>query len=314
MTYGSQQSFLLVGKESTQGTGVTADKDLGIIKDLAPRLDRELKIVETVGAVEDQAILAGNSSVGFSSTIEFQHGRILEMALGTVAHAQTSSDWKHTFTINSSNLSTWTMDGSYDGSTDTKFRQLGNMIESLEIGIELNGNLTGNCTWKGLSTSSSATIGTKAISTLITFPHSLVTVEFDDVVVPEVQQFSVTIENTVVPVYGLGSTIAQGLNRTRTSFKFAGKLGFSSKSYLELAQGGATLAAGNPTAFAVELIASNGVTLGSGRRDFYIKLSNCVFNQFEKAVSVGDLVFCNVAGQGTLTECYSTDNISSASW
>lgn len=313
MTYGSQQTFALAGKESVKGTAVSATKDVGIVREMTPSLSREIKEIQSIGAAAVQQIETGINDPKWTSVIEFQNGRILEMALGTVGHALTSSDTKHTFTI-ADDLSCWTIDSNYDASTDTLVRHIGSMLESLEMSIDLNGVLTATGNWRAFKTDSSSTADSRVISSLITFPHSLCHVDINGSEVAEVQKFSITIENKVVPTDGLNSNVHQNLTRTEVKFKFKGTLGFNAKTFWELAQGGASLATGTPSATTVKLYANNAVTLGSGRREFVLDLAACQFDNFEKVVAVGDLVFANVSGTGTLNSCFSVDNIAAASW
>ena len=313
MTYGSQQTFALVAKESTKGTAVSATKDLGIIREPTPSLSREIKEIQSIGAADVQQIETGINDPKWSGVFEFQNGRSLEMALGGVSHAQTSSDWKHTFTI-TDDLSTWTIDTNYDAAVDTVIRHIGSMLENLEIGCELNGVLTCTGTWRVMKTDSNASADSRVISTLVTLPHSLCHVDIGGSEAAEVQKFSITIENTVPPTDGFNSNIHQNLTRTAVKFKFKGTLGFNAKTFWELAQGGSSLATGTPAATTIKLYANNGVTLGSGRREFVLDLKSCQFDNFEKVVSVGDLVFANVAGTGLLNSCFSVDNISNSNW
>lgn len=313
MAYGSQQNYVLIGRESTKGTAVACTKDLGIINDPSIGLSREVIEVKGISSPQAQQIVSGMNDVKGNLTLTLQHGRILELALGGVAHANTGSDTTHTFTV-TSDLPSSSLEYGLDGSTDTVATGAGIQVESLEIGIALNGLLTGSVAYRGMVTASTATAQSAVVSTLVAFPHSLCHVTLNGGEATEVQNASVTFENIIKPVGGISSNNPQGIVRTEVSVKVKAQLAFNSKTYWEKVQGGSSLATGVPTTDTFTLQAHNAVTLGSGRREITVTVNQLIYDTAEMVAAVGDLVFLNVSGTGILSACQSVDNITSANW
>jgi hypothetical protein len=314
MTYASPQKVVLIGKETTWGTAVTPDKDVGIVTDIDDSLNREISEVLGLGSIETQQVNTGNVDVSGSFTFKFQHGRILEYVLGSVTHTETTGDPKHTFSITDEPPS-FTLESSEDGTTDTARTYSGCLVENCEVSISNTGELTIKVDWKGKSVTSSATSTGATISSLITFPKSLVDVKLNGSSASEVQEASITITKKVERSWGVGSNLPQQGKATEMRFEFSAKLGFQDKTLQELGIGGTTPPnTSNPTGVEFEIQADNGVTLGSGRREFKLTLENCQFSKATVTASAGDMIFLELAGNGTFKECFAVDNISSTSW
>jgi len=314
MSYSGVLNYLLVGKESAKGTAVSATKDLGLIRDPTSSMEREVKESMGISNIEAQQITTGMVTFKRGWTMELQHGRILEYALGSVAHAETTGDWKHTFSITDSHP-TATLEGGHNSSTDTVWASAGNMLEGLEVSTSLNEVLLAKADWTGITGASSATASTAVVSTLVVFPQALCHVSINGSEATEVQNFSIKITKKVEATGGIASNLAQDINATELHFEFSGQLGFNNKTYQELFLGGTTPSAtSDPTAYDILLNAHNGVTLGSGRREFYLELQNCQMKSFEEAASIGNITYVTIGGTGTLKSAFSVDNITSANW
>lgn len=305
MAYGSQQKVVLIGEESTLGTAVVPDKDIGIVPSITDALQRELKDVESTGQRGVVSIERGMEEWNSTLGVELQHARIFTFAFGSVAHDDTDTpDIKHTFSF--AEPSGFTLESSEESTTDTSLVIAGNVIESMELSIELNNVLTANITTKAISADSGSSAGSAALDTLSVFPHEMVEIGIDGNTPNEVQNFNITMENNVVFTGGVGSNEYQSSNITRTNFTFSGQLGFDAKTYQDIAVGTSKIP--------VYIDADNGVAAGSGKRQIYLSLQNCDLDTFNKITEVGDVVYVEISGRGELNECYSYDDITSANW
>lgn len=307
MTYSGPQKVILIGKESTWGTGVTTDKDVGVVQDITNSLNREVKEVMGLGAIETQAVHSGNEDHGGSMSVSLQHGRLFEYILGTVAHAETTGDWKHTFSVNN-NPPSFTLQSGEDDSTDTDLVTVGCLVESAEMSINQTDPLMLKVDFKAKSTTSDASTGTASISSLVTFPKSLVTININSSAASEVQDAAITFGKRVERSYGVGSVVPQQGKGTELRFSYTAKLGFTDKTFQDLFI--------NDTTHEFEIDADNGTSLGSGQRRIKCTLENCKNTKLEKIAAIGDLVFIDLAGTGTLkaNETFSVDNIADTSW
>ena len=208
MTYSGAKKTILIGQESTWGTAVTTDKDIGIVQDIKDATERETSEVMGLGKIETQQVNTGNVFVNGGATLKLQHGRLFEYILGSVAHAETTGDWKHTFTVDNSPPS-FTIESSEDGSTDTTRKYAGCLVESGEISINNTEELMLTCDWKGKTVASTASTTAAVIDTLITFPKSLVSVSIGGTAADEIQEAKITFGKTVELAHGVGSNLAQ---------------------------------------------------------------------------------------------------------
>jgi hypothetical protein len=302
---------IMLAKETEWGTAVAATKDSGlIITDAGTPWDRE--VIESVGLgkVDTQKITTGIFDPKLNLTGEFQHGRLLEYVFGTVAHAQTTSDWKHTFTVANSPPSA-TISSAYNLTTAIDTTSAGMFVESCNITSELNSNLKLNLSFVGKTVSQDTSAPTFSQSTLQVFPHALVKCSINGTVAPICQSASINITKTALRAGGLGSNVYQQAAVDEMKYEFSATLGFTASTYHAIFLGGTspTLAA-DPAAFEFILDADNGVTLGSGKRQLKITLENCQMKGLDDTTTVGGITFVEVTGHGTLKEAFSVDNIS----
>lgn len=312
MTFPSHSSVVLIGKETTKGTPVSATKDIGIVQEIAPNFSRE--VLESLGlsSIEALQVTAHSLDLGGTARVEFQHGRLMEYIFGSVGHATTGSDTTHTFTI-SDDPPSFTLENSENMTTDVVLKDAGCMIDSAEFSGGLNQNLQLRIDYKCITTASSASSSAAVESTLTVFPQAMQHILLNAVEATEVQSFSIRVSKKIERSYGLGTVLAQQIQATELRIEFQAQLGFANVTFQELYLGG-TSPASSPAAATFEMNCHNGVTLGSGRRQVQVVLGNCYFTTFSKNKSIGNLVFIDLAGKGTLTSAISVDNIPSGSW
>jgi len=312
MSNPSTLGYLLIGKETTWGTPVTADKDCGLlITSVTPGFEREIVSTQGLSSIEVQKITSGTVGSKLSLTGSLQHARLFDYILGEASHALTGSDTKHTFTIDNAPVS-MTGETGINASTDIVSKLDGLLCESAEVNVGLNKDLTISSNWLGAGLTNSASASSSVISTLPVFPQALCNVEVNGVAATEVQSATISINKVINRVAGTGSVDYQQGHATSIKFSFSATLGFSDKTYHDLLMGGTT-PDGTPTAFDFEILCDNGVTLGSGRREFVLGLQNCM-GSWDQAMEVEGIIFVEISGEGTFKECYSVDNIAAASW
>jgi len=312
MAYTSKQSYVLIGKESTWGTSVTADKDVGLVQNLSTDLSNTARKIFCLGTAEVQAIVAGRFEAGGSLEYKVQHGRFFEYIFGSVTHDDTNApDIKHTFAF-AEDLPSFTLEDGYNSSTDTVKIFSGVKVGGARIRLELDNDLTVSADWLAKDVKPSDTASAKIVSTLPTLTSQMATVTIGGTTASEVQNVEITINRNTERIYGLGSRVAQGMSSREFSIDFSGTIGFRNKDEVERLIGGSSV--GEPTEFDFVLNVDNGETAGSGKRQFYIELTDCIYNTLSKTASVGDFVYIDVAGHGKLSSCYMYDNITEANW
>lgn len=307
--YGAPHKVVLIGKESEWGTAVSATKDVGIVTDVSTPQEREVHEVGagSAGSVETQQVKRGTHGGGVEATIEYQHGRLLEYALGSVSHDDTDApDVKHTFSVANDHPSA-TFETSNDSSDDVANTLPGQLVESLEIGYTDGETLKLSLTTKGKGFEEPTTSASAAtISDLTTYDKGMVHVSVNEEEAPMVQEASINIANKVERVPGSGSYDYQAGAVVEKRFEFRARLGFSDETYHQLQY--------DATSHKFLINAHNDITAGDGRRELYFELDDCQFETFNEIMSAGGITYVEIAGKGTLSEAYSYDNIDSSSW
>jgi len=305
MSYPSLNTTYLIGQESAWGTGVTADKDVGIITEVSENPTRENIVTEGINNIEAIDNKSGVQTASHTVSMDYQHGRIFEYVAGSVAHDETTGDWVHTFTVSNSPPS-FTAEISNNGTSDTANTYTGCLIESCEISIALNENLKVNYTASGKFPTNGTSGSAAVVDTLATFPHSLVSLSINSGAISEVQSFNISISKAVNFADGISSNDHQQGHNTTLRVEFSGTIGFEDNTY------DAFLVNNNVTS--INLVADNGVSLGSGKVGMDLDLDTVNITGATKTASVGNLVFYEISGTAKINTWTSTDDISSTNW
>ena len=80
---------------------------------------------------------------------------------------------------------------------------------------------------------------------------------------------------------------------------------------------GSTTPQSQPTATGLEINANNGVTLGSGRREFNLQLTGVQYEEAGTPLTVGEVIFQNFTGTATglgTNKCFVVDTVSSSAF
>lgn len=313
MSNPSTLGYALIGKETTWATTTSATKDVGLLIDsVVPAFEREIIPTSTISSIAVQKITSGVAGGKLSLSGSLQHSRLFDYILGLATHALTGSDTKHTFPLDNAPKSL-TAEVGINNTTDVVTKIDGLLCESAEISVGLNSNLSVSTSWAGRIPTNSASASSSVISTLQVFPAPICNVLIDTAAATEVQSASISITKSIERVAGISSVNYQQAHAVSATFEFNATLGFTDKTYHDLMMGGTT-PSGSPTAFEFTISANNGVTLGSGRREFLITLNNCMSSGWDQPIEVGGIIFVTINGQGTFSTAYGVDNITSANW
>lgn len=317
-----QEAYVLIGKESTWGTGVSATKDIGIVQEVDVRANQNFLKSHSLGAREVQFLTPLAFTVaGRLGPIQVQHGRIFEYVFGTVAHLETTGDWTHTFTEGI--LPSFTLEDGINSTADYVQKFTGCKINTATLSIDTGGVLTVSIDLTAKTIDQNTSAQTKIISTIPPFAYSQVHLktgaDLSEVELAEVQNLEITFGQNLDTDTGkgLGVRTLQQLTERERTYDFRFSMVFNDETEYQRFLGGTGLIGDTtvPTAFSLIVNAHNGVTLGSGRRELYIKFQNCVYNEAGKPVRVGNLIIQDFVGHAkTLASAYMVDNISSGSW
>jgi hypothetical protein len=316
----SVQHVLLFGKETTYGTAVSPTKDLGLRQNFSIAAEQAAREIHTTGQAGAAQTAAGKADLKGSLELLMQHGRPLEYIFGTVAHAQSTNDWTHTFTV-ADDLPSMTLESSYeDSSSDVSHTLNGVKFTSATIGLALDGSLSFRADWMAKDTVNATTASSDVLSTLASlhdFHGAFKTgTEGGETAVAETQSFEITLNRNTKKIWGLGdreNTKAAGM---QLNVDFTATVGFNDNTEFARLLGGTSIGATADTPFGVVMSADNGTALGSGKRALTMTLQNVHYRSVNITTPIGDWIMADVAGTGTVsaTGCTYVDNISSGSW
>lgn len=307
VSYKSGNQVVLISKETTWGTYVTATKDVGIVQSAPFNLSKVLTKQFGAGSSEMQTLILGKFEHSGSIEADFQHGRLLELLFGTVAHDATDTpDIKHTFTFNET-LPSFSLENGMNASTDTVHKFEGCMVVAGKITVPgLDEAVKVSVDWIAEDVNTDTTSSSAVISTLETLHGSQADFKIGGSSVDEVQDCEFTINRNTASAYGLNSQKPQDMASKEFSIDFKATIGFKNKDEADR-----LLAA---TGFDVELDTDNGISAGSGKRQLYLKLENCQYGTHDVAGTLGDFYYVTVSGSGDFHSCHSYCNIVEGSW
>lgn len=293
MVIHSKNATFLIGKETTFGTAVTADKDVGLVQNFSPSDKREHTKVYAAGSREIQEIVAGKIDLKYDLELFLQNGRVFEYLIGSVGHVETTGDWTHTFTLTDT-LPSMTIEESYNISTDVVFIRDGCKFIDGTISIDKGGILT----FKGSLTSASVDTSTASASAavisslgVLAYKHTTLSTGSagSETSVGKLQSFTLTFGNDVEDIEQAGSVEICEAEAKNLDISGEFTMMFENKTEYDVFLGG-TSPVDQPASTSIVINANNGVTLGSGRVEFNVQLANAQYEEAGKPLAVGDVI------------------------
>jgi len=323
--YHSKHGYVLIGKEdSGWGTAATANKDVGLVQDLnwSPTVD--YKKTWTFSSMALQQFASGKYGIRGTLDTVFQHGRLLQYIMGTVSNANSGSDYKHTYSLNSDD-SSFTMEDGYNSSSDIVNTLKGCKLDSLTLSLGLDGVLRQRCSFFARDVDPSGTSATAAsidnLPVLTDFHADLKWgTEGSETSLSNVQNFEITFNRVVggePTLHGFNSRLAQAHEGNQFDVTYRFTLGFTSATQLQHLLGSTTgiLTTANTEITDKGLIfdIKNPTAYGSGQRALYIDLSDAHLVAGTHRHTLGNYIFQDFEGFAvTVDSMYSVDDIVSS--
>lgn len=322
MTYHSKNAYALIGKETTYGTAVTADKDIGIIQNIAVTDKNNLMKIFSLSARNAQQLIATKFETGLDIELYLQHGRLLEYLFGSVTHDATNTpDYKHTYT-EADDIPSFTLEDGFNSTSDAVLTYPGNKIVNATVSLAVNGILSLKATTIAKTVATTTTASSSVISTLpvlTSYQGDLkVGADGSEASLGEIQSFNLNVNNTAEGIFGLNSRFLSKLQAKNRDYDFDFNMGFENLTeYARFLDGGTGTSPSTSGITAASLVfdVTNGVAVGSGLREFYFKLGTVKYEEVGTPVKVGDFIFQDFKGQAlNLASGYSYDNITDTAW
>ena len=229
----SRHGYILVGRETTYGTAVSAVKDIGLVQNVTPTGNMNWTRAYGIGdTTAVQSLDLGRADFSGSLECILQHGRLLDYITGTtVVHDATSTpDIKHTF-AEASSIPSFTMEEVYNATTDITLKYHGVKLSSLTLALALDGYLRCRADWTAEDLDPSGTTATTAvISTLTPFKDFMGNLSWGTIGAESAQAVIQSMEFTInragggePRIWGVESKLPQAheVSQTAIDFRFS---------------------------------------------------------------------------------------------
>lgn len=302
----STQKTFIVGEETTRGQKASnIDKTLGEVTDVTDTNEAELITSSGLSQRSDKFIDQGTKTFSKSYTADYRNARPLYYMLGSVTHNEQSGDVEHTITVlEDEKKPTITVESSERGNNGTGEQATGVLHTSLSLSSSLDEHLEVSGETIGLNEPTPVTSPQAQPAGLTSnkpLPHSQHEVKVDGTTITEVQSFDIDFTNEEITAHGLGSNEPQEIGAESLEITTSIEAIVTNNDFLTKLL--------NDTSQTLTFIATNGKTLGSGKRGLEIQASQHHATSFEKEVSTDDFAVVTFEGRIILEQLVATDGI-----
>lgn len=307
---------ILAKLETTWGTPVVPDRELGAITSFNQNDTQATEEVHALGQSKPQAIPAGKYTPKGSIEINMTNGRILEYALygGTTTHADTSTDCTHTF-VYADDLPSVTIEESFNEATDEQHLWAGVYFQNPTISVAMDDYLKLRTDWIAKNVDVSGATATAAqVPTATPLRGFQAALDIGGSTIDYVQSWELSFNRNSNLLWGLGSRVPAAAGSNILNCDWRATVGFVDSTEHERLLGGTTASSGAPSSFATTFTADNGISLGSGELSLSIGLTSCQVESINKTVDLGDFILYDIAGKGILGAGEMVDQVLQAAW
>lgn len=327
VTITDKYHVLLVGKEDSFDSPVTAEKDLGLIQSISPSENNNNQYHYGTGSPSLQQITAGKYAASFDITAKYQHGRILNLLFGDpeTTAGSGNNDYRHIFvdinddvgdgvkTLDISGVP-FTMEHSAEGNADDYVRMYsGCKVGSISFSCNLQDVLQWSASIIGTSVDSSGTSASShsqsTLSVLGYYDADLQTGDEDDESSLTVSQdFTINFNANPQEIEGLNSRINQDIANNQLQVTFSFSKVFQNLDEYQRFLGGNSQSDGTPDDTSIIFDVDNGKSFDNGQRKFYCKVVG-QYDSHSDPVQLNQAVIASFQGTGKLHVLYTVDNI-----
>lgn len=322
--FSGKNSSILIGRESAYGTPVACSLDLGYIQGGNIEQSEDKEEIGSIGALNDQQHVRIRYRVKGSINAVYQHGRILEFALGSATTAGASDPYTHTMT-EADVIAAFTLQATKNfTSTSRKTTIAGCRINSLRLTAEKGAALKWSADFVGKTAAMTSATAAQTLDDIVPpVPSQIAVYTGTDAGNPTdeltgVQSFEVTINNNLEDLESLNSVlISESISQQR---KYSGKITIAESLATETAKQlnlilGTTVATAPATTQdkrAIKLYWTNGLTPAD---TLTLTLYGCTFDSMTEPYDKSGITYVDLPFKALrLGACTSQDDIPSASW
>ena len=305
----SETTSVLIAKESTYGTPVSVTKDVGLVQNVNFTLNQNPITNFSLTSAELQDLDWGRVDIDGKIDVGFQHGRFIYYATGgTITHAQSTNDWKHTYAL-ANTIPSFTMEVGHNLTTDAVTTYEGCKVRQLTIscgGTDQDIKMSVDLIAQSAVTSTSATSSViSSLSKLKGWQTSISTgTAGAESALGNVQAFEFTINNAQLGEmrnYKLSSRLADTADVMGRLMSGRFTVAIQNLTELKRFLGGAAASATSPTdtgvsptLYGLVINAHNNVAAGSGRIELKIDMSGVLYSVVGSPTQLGNYTLLEV--------------------
>lgn len=282
-------SFYRMKLESSWGTAVTPDVDIGLL-DATGNITQDQGVTENfgTGSRKNNQLTYGAYKVNGSLTGKIQSGKLLAYALGTDTPSG-SAPTTHTLAVSDGALSSFSL-GQYYKTTDKGQVVTGCKINDVNITLDKNGILTGTYNWVGKSSSPvTSTVGSREALTSLSnklLPSYAGTISWNASEI-ECRSFAFNYNNNLgQEEVSIGDRRVQAITEGQININGTFVLVFSSQTVYDDFQSSWSAGTEVGTTRALSLVASTGST--STLNELSLGLTNVSLHNINEAVALSN--------------------------
>lgn len=304
VVYSGPQTNALVGKETTFGTAVTADKAIGYVSSLNVTERNNVAKSNSIGSRSSQSIVATMADIDGTIESDLQIGRLLAYGMGTDSVGG-ATDITHTMAVAAS-LSPFTLMVSHDSSADIVRTYGGCIIKSFRVSGDLGNPLKASFDFSAANVSVATTgTGTYTNTTDTVLAPQFGTLSLYSANVAQVQSIDFSMDNNVTYQHALGHRVATAPTFGVRNIDLKATLNFEDaegitdyKNFLADSASPYTTSttdALDVTSGAGSITYTNGVSQGSGLRKWVVNLSALKINDYSISSPVDGVVTADLS-------------------
>jgi len=310
--YSGANANVLIGWETTYGSAEATTKDVGIIQDVSVSSINEAIESRGMSSRDIDSISMGMWRHSITVNCQYQHARLIDLALGTVNHGGTSDPYTHTCTGGAS-VNSFTLALGLNGTADDDMRFDGCKVNSLTIAQNLGEPLTLSAEIYAQSVITDTSAETAIVDTLPIIPSGYSSVDTGDAI-SQLRAWEITINNNLIKADRIGSFEHEQL--VEGNREYAGKI---TKAYTDIKErsrflGGSnsetapdtTDFAGFTTVITADIAASS--------RSLVSTLTDCHYTDYSRPTTVGDIIVEDLPFKFRTASIVGEDDIAGGSW
>ena len=309
---GGAHANVLISWETAYGTSVQPAKDIGIVTDVNQRSMNAYVESRGMSSRDLNSISMGQWSHVIDVTCEYQHARLIDLALGGVEHSGTEDPYTHTIT-GAADVNSFSLGIGLNGTTDDDCVYDGCKINSLTIAQDLGGVITMKAEIFAQSITTDTTSPAAVIDTLPVIPSGYSSISTGDAVA-SLRSWEFTINNNLLKSDRMGSFESENIltgNREYSAKITAAYADIKERARFLSGSNSATVPATTDFAGFTTTITSD---LAAVDRSLVLTLSDCHYGEWTRPITVGDIILQDLPIKFRTASIVGEDDIASASW